>query len=137
MDTRVEWVDTDAAGHHHNSAVMRRVEAAESELMRRAGLPEYFPAAPRVHHSVDFHSKVVFGQWMRTRLWIERIGTTSVTFGFEVLGNSAEASHSGTDGWARVASGRFVTAHVACGDTTSSPWPADWLDALLPYCRSE
>lgn len=44
--TRVEWVDTDAAGIYHNTAVVRFVESAEAALMRERGLHDYFPKAP-------------------------------------------------------------------------------------------
>jgi len=32
VDRRVEWQDTDAAGHYHHSTVIRWVEAAEAVL---------------------------------------------------------------------------------------------------------
>src|SRR5213595_194769 len=32
IDRNVEWVETDASGHQHNSSVMRWVESAEAEL---------------------------------------------------------------------------------------------------------
>ena len=147
IDSRVEWVDTDASGHHHNSAVMRWVEAAEAELIRRAGLDDYFPTAPRVHQSIDFRAKVTFGQQVRTRLWVERIGKTSLTFGFEVLAK-LETEHGQAGGDAQTidaasgdricaARGQLVTAHVAHGDTAASPWPQAWRDALMPYSRQK
>lgn len=128
--SQVEWVDTDAAGHHHNSAIMRWVEAAEAEMMRRAALPEYFPSAPRVHQSIDFSSKLTFGQTVRTRLWIERIGTTSLTFRFDTAGRTTGSPHD----WTAAAAGRLVTAYVPLGATRSTPWPKEWQTALAPYC---
>ncbi|WP_423057974.1 acyl-CoA thioesterase [Brevibacterium linens] len=128
--SQVEWVDTDAAGHHHNSAIMRWVEAAEAEMMRLAALPEYFPSAPRVHQSIDFSSKLTFGQTIRTRLWIERVGTTSLTFRFDTAGRSTESPHN----WTPAAAGSLVTAHVPLGATRSAPWPREWRTALAPYC---
>lgn len=127
---QVEWVDTDAAGHHHNSAIMRWVEAAEAEMMRRAALPEYFPRAPRVHQSIDFSSKLTFGQTVRTRLWIEHIGTTSLTFRFDTAGLAPDSRHD----WSLAAAGRLVTAFVPLGATRSAPWPKEWQTALAPYC---
>lgn len=141
LESRVEWVDTDASGHHHNSAVMRWVEAAEAELIRQVELDDYFPAAPRVHQSIDFRSKVTFGQQVRTRLWIERIGNTSLTFGFEVLtepksGHGQAIDAASGDAFC-AARGQLVTAHVARGDTAASPWPQAWRDALMPYSRQK
>lgn len=54
LHSRVEWIDTDAAGIYHNSTVTRFVEAAEAALMRERGLHGYFPVAPRVRFEVDF-----------------------------------------------------------------------------------
>ncbi|GDY59901.1 hypothetical protein SVIO_105240 [Streptomyces violaceusniger] len=34
--SRVEWSDTDASGHHHNTATVRFVEAAEEALATAA-----------------------------------------------------------------------------------------------------
>ncbi|WP_166970053.1 acyl-CoA thioesterase [Brevibacterium atlanticum] len=137
LDSRVQWIDTDAAGHHHNSSIMRWVEAAEAEMMRRARLPEYFPEAPRVHQSINFSAKLVFGQLVRTRLWIDRIGTTSMTFAFEVCGRLSDSPDPRHSDWLTAASGELVTAHVAKGETASSPWPAEWISALSPFLISE
>jgi acyl-CoA thioester hydrolase len=52
--TRIEWIDTDAAGIYHNSTVVRFVEAAEASLMDGLGLHGCFPVAPRVRYEVDF-----------------------------------------------------------------------------------
>ena len=52
---RVEWGDTDASGHHHNSAMLRRVEAREAVLFHDLGLDGYFPSAPRVHRRSTSH----------------------------------------------------------------------------------
>lgn len=128
--SQVEWVDTDAAGHHHNSAIMRWVEAAEAEMMRRAALPEYFPSAPRVHQSIDFSTKLTFGQTVRTRLWIERIGTTSLTFRFDTAGRTTDSPND----WTAAAVGCLITAHVPLGANRSAPWPREWRTALAPFC---
>ncbi len=38
IERRVEWPDTDAAGHQHHSVVMRWVEEAEAALLEPLGL---------------------------------------------------------------------------------------------------
>ena len=83
---RVEWMDTDAAGHHHNTAINRWVESAEASLMRERGLAGYFGAAPRVRHEVDYESRLWFGQEVSATVVVERIGISSLTFGYEVWG---------------------------------------------------
>ena len=82
----IEWVDTDAAGHQHNSAVLRFVEACEAKLFRDLDLPEYFPSAPRVRHELNYRAKLYFGQQVTTTVVVEKIGRTSMTFSFEVWG---------------------------------------------------
>ena len=121
---RVEWMDTDAAGHHHNSAIVRYVEAAEATLMRECGVAGYFGAAPRVRYEVDFTSRLWFQQEVTTVLVVDRIGTASLSFRFEVWGEE-------TDDHPRslAASGSYVTAHVAAGRHASEPWPDAWVTA--------
>lgn len=121
----VEWVDTDAAGHQHNSAIMRWVESAEAELFRQLRLPEYFPTAPRVHQSINFLGKLWFGQRVSTTLWVKKIGTTSMTFSFEVQGHSMPERAGGL-----AASGTLITAHVPLGSSDSMPWPASFLTTI-------
>lgn len=131
-------MDTDAAGIHHNTTITRYAEAAEAELMRRIGIDGYFEAAPRVRFEVSYESPLFFGQSVSTNLRIERIGNSSLTFGFEVWGE--RFNHRARR---RAAVGRYVTVHVPGGvagahrsptqeaETVSSrPWPAAWVAAL-------
>ncbi|MHA7223410.1 acyl-CoA thioesterase [Arthrobacter sp. RHLT1-20] len=83
LERTIEWVDTDAAGHQHNSAVLRFVEACEARLFRELGLPEYFPSAPRVRHEFNYRAKLYFGQRVTTTVVVEKIGRTSMTFGLK------------------------------------------------------
>ncbi|WP_188194763.1 acyl-CoA thioesterase [Nonomuraea sp. SYSU D8015] len=129
--TRVEWIDTDAAGIYHNTAVVRYIEAAESELMRAHGLHDYFLRAPRVRYEVDFEAPLRFGQEVTVVVELERIGTSSMSFAFEVWGEELPDRPR-----ARAASGRYVTVHVGSGHdgdvpARSAPWPAAWVASLL------
>ncbi len=127
----VEWIDTDAAGIHHNTAIARWVESAEAALMRVRGLEQrYFPQAPRVRYEVDFEGPLHFGQALTAVVTVTRIGTASMDFSFEVWGEAFEGRPR-----RRAAAGRYVTVHVSgdhAGDAParSAPWPQDWL-ALL------
>lgn len=126
--TRIEWIDTDAAGICHNSAVVRFVEAAEASLMEERGLRGYFPAAPRVHYQVDFESPLFFGQEVRTDVELACIGTASMTFAFEVWGRKFQGLPPRL-----AARGRYVTAHVGGdhrGGAASTPWPEQWVASL-------
>ncbi|WP_311766606.1 acyl-CoA thioesterase [Streptomyces rhizosphaericus] len=124
--SRVEWSDTDASGHHHNTATVRFVEAAEAALMRERGVIGYFGAAPRVRHEVDFTPPLWFGQEVTTLLTVERVGTSSMTFRFEVWGEE-----TGSHPRRLAASGRYTVVHVPPrGERVSAPWPTEWITAL-------
>jgi acyl-CoA thioester hydrolase len=118
-------MDTDAAGHHHNTAITRWVESAEAVLMREHGLVGYFGTAPRVRHEVDFEARLWFGQEVTATVVLERVGTTSMTFGFEVWGDPFEDRPR-----TRAAVGRYVTVHVPEGADYATPWPSSWREAL-------
>jgi acyl-CoA thioester hydrolase len=134
---RVEWIDTDAAGIHHNSAIIRFAESAEAELVRGLGLDGYFEVAPRVRYEVTYEAPLFFGQPVSTVLNVERVGTTSLTFAFEVWGEEFNGLER-----TRAATGRYVTVHVpggvargaqgedGDGRARSAPWPAAWAEAL-------
>ncbi|NUP75455.1 MAG: acyl-CoA thioesterase [Sinomonas sp.] len=127
----VEWVDTDASGHHHNSFVTRSVEAAEARLFKRLGiLDEYFGIAPRVHQEVDFRSKLYFGQEATTVLEIESVGRSSMSFRFEVFGEAHHRERADPIPRRLAASGRYVTVHVPHGTEESAPWPERILEKL-------
>lgn len=127
--TRVlEWSDTDASGHHHNSFLLRLVESAERELMTRAGVRDtYFWSAPRVRQEIDFRSKLYFGQQVSATAWIQRLGTSSLTLGFEVWGEADERTPRRL-----AAHGTVVVAHVPMGTEKSTPWPDEIRAVLRP-----
>lgn len=112
--SRVEWYDTDASGHYHHATVSRWVEAAEADLYRKAGLQHMFGRIPRVRYEVDYRSRAWFGDEVETVLRVERLGTASMTFSFEV-----------TSGRDLVASGRFVTVNAEPDAAGSAPWPEE------------
>jgi acyl-CoA thioester hydrolase len=133
--TRVEWIDTDAAGIYHNSTVMRFVEAGEATLMRERGLDAYFPVAPRVRFEVDFEAPLFFGQEVTTVVELAHLGGSSMRFEFEVWGEE----HDGRPR-RRAAHGSYVTVHIGDNHAAdahrdgarSVPWPDDWVAALRP-----
>ncbi|GAA4557499.1 acyl-CoA thioesterase [Planotetraspora kaengkrachanensis] len=123
--TRVEWVDTDAAGIYHNTAVVRFVESAEAALMRERGLHDYFQKAPRVRYEVEFDAPLRFGQQVTAVVELIRLGASSMTFSFEVWGEEFEGRPR-----TLAAHGSYVTVHVADRGHRSSRWPDSWRAAL-------
>jgi YbgC/YbaW family acyl-CoA thioester hydrolase len=82
--TRVAWVDTDAGGRIHFTAVFRWVEAAETALMRRLGLLEDWPDYPRRHVEADYLKVLVFEDEIEVLLRVEQVGHTSITYAWEI-----------------------------------------------------
>ncbi|MDO5736207.1 MAG: acyl-CoA thioesterase [Propionibacteriaceae bacterium] len=125
---RLEWVDTDASGHHHNGMIMRLVESAEAELMSQAGiLSEYFSSAPRVRQEIDFSGMLYFGQQVSATIVVEKMGRSSITLSFDVWGETWDESPRRL-----VASGKVIAAHVPPFAKRSEPWIDAIVQALTP-----
>jgi len=84
VQRRVEWHDTDAAGHHHHGAVLRWVESAESVLLHRRDATALYGRIPRVHYEVDYRRRLYYGQVVEIELAVDRVGTKSVRYAFVV-----------------------------------------------------
>jgi acyl-CoA thioesterase FadM len=78
-------VDTDAGGRIHFTAVFRWVEAAETALMRRLGLMEGWDNFPRRHVEADYLQVLVFEYEVEVRLRVDRVGSTSITYGWDLV----------------------------------------------------
>lgn len=120
IERRVEWPDTDAAGHYHHSTVVRWVEAAEAVLLRRLGLAQLFGSTPRVHFEADYRARLWFGQLVRTELSVTKVGTASLHYAFTVRADDSEVA----------ATGRMSIAHSAARATGATPWPEDVREVL-------
>lgn len=85
VERRVEWMDTDAAGQHHNTAITRMVEAAEAVLHTRLGIAgETFGRTPRARSETNFRGRLRFNDVVRTDLWVAEMGRTSLRYEFTV-----------------------------------------------------
>ncbi|QFG69911.1 acyl-CoA thioesterase [Ornithinimicrobium pratense] len=120
----VDWVDTDAAGHYHHSAVIRWVEAAENALHEELGLLDLFGTAPRVRYEVDYLDRLWFREQVGTTLWVEKVGTSSLAYAFEVVGPRGAAAR-----------GRMICVNVGAVDSAGSaggacPWPPEVRERL-------
>lgn len=85
---RVEFRDTDAAGWVHFSAFFVYMEQAEHEWFRQLGLNFAQPdedghiSWPRVAASCAYRNPAHFGDVLDVELRVQRLGRTSVTYGF-------------------------------------------------------
>lgn len=86
---RVEFADTDMAGIVHFSNFFRYMEAAEVDFLCSLGLAvtlrwEGHPISfPRVAAACDFLRPVTFQDQLDIAVTVLRLGTKSVTYGFE------------------------------------------------------
>jgi YbgC/YbaW family acyl-CoA thioester hydrolase len=112
VQRRVEWPDTDAAGHYHHSTVVRWVEAAEAVLYERLGLRELFGRIPRVRYEVDYRDRLWFGDVVDVAFGVAHLGRTSITYAFEVR-----------RGEPVVAAGTMVAVSSDPTDGGTAPWP--------------
>ena len=108
---RVAWVDTDAGGRIHFTAVFRYAEAAETALCRELGLLEGWGDFPRRHVEAEDLRVLRFEDEVEVALAPERVGRTSVTYAWTIA----------IDGDVYV-SGRHTVVHVD-GDGRPAPLP--------------
>jgi acyl-CoA thioesterase FadM len=103
---RVGWIDTDASGRIHYTAVFRWVETTEMALLRsRELLGPDTADYPRKHVEAEYLTPLGFDDQIDVALAPTRIGGTSVTFAWSILRDGALAVrgrhtlvHVGPDG---------------------------------------
>ena len=124
---RILFVDTDASGRIHYSALFRHVEAAEMEFFRALGRPfSHFPLSdlkyPRVHVEADYKAALVCDDELDVQVHVERIGRTSYTLVTEFYKGGQLAATS-----------RIVIACMSTTTQSAHPLPQDLVNCLLPY----
>ncbi len=93
---RVAFVDTDASGRIHFTAMLRYFEAAELEFLRWLGFshrdaPDI--GFPRVRVECEYRSAIVFDDELDIAVSVKRIGSSSYTLAFTALKDGAAAAH--------------------------------------------
>lgn len=120
VDRRIEWMDTDAAGQHHNTAIMRLVESAEAALHRQLGIvEETFGKTPRVRAETNFRGRLRFNDVVHVELWVDQVGRTSLRYAFTVRHGSE-----------LVADGSLVIVCLDPESETPCEWPAHQRELL-------
>ena len=82
--THVAWVDTDAGGRIHFTAVFRWAELAETSLMRRLGLLDGWGDYPRRHAEAEYRRVLRFEDEIEIRLRVDHVGTTSIRYAWDI-----------------------------------------------------
>jgi YbgC/YbaW family acyl-CoA thioester hydrolase len=81
---RVAWVDTDAGGRIHFTAVFRWAELVEMGLYRKLGLLEEGRGDyPRRRVEAEYLRVLVFDDEVELRIRVESVGRTSIHFVWE------------------------------------------------------
>jgi YbgC/YbaW family acyl-CoA thioester hydrolase len=87
FQTRIRFIDTDASGRIHYTAMFRYFESAEMEFMRSLGIKynhaDY--AFPRVHVECDFMLSIVSDDLIDIELRLAKLGRSSIRFEFRTL----------------------------------------------------
>jgi len=103
---RVEFCETDAASIVHFSALLQYAEQAEHALLRKLGSSVLVNVHqegesprtiswPRVKIATEFHGSAKFEDELDIAIYVSRLGTKSVTYGYRIT-RSSEPICSGT-----------------------------------------
>ena len=95
----VAFGDTDASGWMHFPNIFRYFEEAEHAFLRQNGLLVFARDQggwPRVKVSCDYKRPLLTGDHIEVLLSVSRVGTSSVTWDFEVLTSSGETAAFGS-----------------------------------------
>ena len=88
--SKIRFVDTDASGRIHYTAMLRHFEAAEHEFLEHLGCSYQDGRGsgvdyPRVHVEVDFMIPMSYNDRIEIQVGVEKVGQSSFTFGFLTL----------------------------------------------------
>ena len=131
----VYFDDFDAFRILHNSRYLLFVERTIGSFWLRLGWqgtmnPEGNPDAfhlVRANH-IEYHAPVDRIGDVRVRVWVHKLGTSSIVFGFSVRSHDGRLEH---------ASGERVLVCIDPVTRTKSPWSAAFRAAVGPFLRSE
>jgi acyl-CoA thioester hydrolase len=121
FQTRIRFIDTDASGRIHYTAMFRYFESAEIEFMRTLGLVyrEREFTFPRVHVECDFRLALQHDDLIDIEVCLAKLGRSSVRMEFRTLRDGEVA-----------ATGAVVVACVGRNTQRAIPVPA-WLRRKL------
>jgi acyl-CoA thioester hydrolase len=96
FEARIRFIDTDASGRIHYTALFRYFESAESELFRSLGV-SYLQGPfrfPRVHAECDIRLALRHDDPIEIAVCLTKLGRSSVRLEFETL-KSGEIAATG------------------------------------------
>ncbi len=95
FQTRIRYIDTDASGRIHYTAIFRYFESAEIEFMRSLGivyLGHQF-TFPRVHAECDFKLALQHDDLIEIEVCLTKLGRSSIRFEFCTTKGGKVAAH--------------------------------------------
>jgi YbgC/YbaW family acyl-CoA thioester hydrolase len=122
----VEFHETDAAGLVHFTNLFRWMEGAELAFLQERDVAVLAVDSvknsgwPRAAVSAEFLAPLRFGDKVETRLWVRKIGTSSIAYRFEIW------RLNGRGGPHLSVTGEITSVHVARlkGKIRPAPLPA-------------
>ncbi len=121
---RIRFIDTDASGRIHYTAMFRYFETAEIEFFRHIDVLYDHPGVsfPRVHVECDYRAAIRYDDLLTIEVAVGRIGNSSVQLRFRALKDEAEA-----------ASGNVVIAGLDRQTQRATALPENVRAKLMPY----
>ena len=94
FQTRIRFIDTDASGRIHYTAMFRYFESAETEFMRTVGIVylKHDFTFPRVHVECDFKLALQHDDPIDIEVRLTKVGRSSARFEFRTLKNGELAA---------------------------------------------
>ena len=117
--------ETDMMGHINNVSFAIWFEDARVSLMQGidgAGIHELMFILAQVH--IDYRAEVHYGHEVTSRVWVEKTGSSSITFGHEILQNGKVG-----------ATGQSVMVHLDAESRRPQPIPDKIRRALITYSK--
>jgi acyl-CoA thioester hydrolase len=121
---RILFIDTDASGRIHYTALFRYFEAAEIEFFRAIDSGHEYAEVgfPRVHVECDYRSAIRCDDLLIVEVSVGRVGNASIQLKFRVLKDEVE-----------VASGKVVIASMDRNTQRATAIPPGMREKLQPY----
>ncbi len=130
----VYFDDLDAFQMLHNARYILYFERTVGSFWRRLGWSGFLgeQSSPDQFHlvranTVEYLRPVVGGCEVRVRVWVEKLGTTSLTFGFSMLPMDEDEEF---------ARGTRTIVRVDQRTRTPCPWTDDFRERMAPYTKA-
>jgi len=130
----VYFDDLDAFRILHNARYLLLMERTIGSFWQRLGWGTIADDSdnPDQHHlvraqDISYERPVSGTGRVRCRIWIERLGTSSLTFGFSILPLDEDRAH---------ARGTRTIVKIDADHHQAVPWSEEFRTRVSPYCRS-